>query len=201
MLMLDNALALKFFLPRALRPSTLGTMDPIAGPLVAAARRLGLLPEAEGDGWRGEPSAWAEADSLTQRLSAFSQRRLGSLKQWLAERAAGEYDVAAVDARLEAAIAGSSVMLFSFTSCPFCKKAKALLTAKGAAFSVLELDEDADGAALRAQLGRRTGRTSVPSVWIGGEYVGGMNDGVPGLGPLDTAGLLAPRLKEAGAIA
>ena len=145
--MLDNALALKIFLPRAVRPSTLGTMDPIAGPLVAAARRLGLLPEAEGDGWRGEPSSWADADSLTQRLSAFSQRRLGSLKQWLAERAAGEYDVAAVDARLEAAIAGSPVMLFSFASCPFCKKAKALLTAKGAAFSVLELDEDADGAA------------------------------------------------------
>ena len=41
----------------------------------------------------------------------------------------------------------------------------------------IELDLDPDGAALRARLGARTTRTSVPSIWIGGEFVGGLNDG------------------------
>ena len=77
----DNALALKVMLRRALAvedgeaaattaaasqlaASKLGTMDPIAGPLVMLGRRLGLLPEKEEDGWQGEPTAWATADSV-----------------------------------------------------------------------------------------------------------------------------------------
>ena len=45
-------------------------------------------------------------------------------------------------------------------------------------------DERDDGNQLRAVLGRRTKRTSVPSIFIDGVYIGGMNDGSPGLGPL-----------------
>ena len=56
---------------------------------------------------------------------------------------------------------------------------------------------EADGAAMRARLGARTSRTSVPSIWIGGEYVGGLNDG-PGILPLDAEGALEPKLKGAG---
>jgi len=202
LLTLDNTLALTVMLPRAISSpaSPLGTQDPIAGPLVAVGRALGLLPAQEEDGWTGEPSAWADADSLTQRLSAFSTERLGGFKQWLAERVAGDFDVEAVDMQLRESIEGSGVVLFSFTSCPFCKRAKELLSDKGAVFTVVELDEIATGAALRARLGARTGRTSVPSVWIAGEYVGGMNDG-PGLGPLDTNGKLEPMLRAAGAMA
>ena len=57
---------------------------------------------------------------------------------------------------------------------------------------------------MRARLGARTGRTSVPSIFIGGEYIGGMNDGPGaglGLGPLDADGLLEPRLRAVGAMA
>ena len=200
-LVADNAFALKVLLPRALAPSNLGTMDPIAGPLVGAARALGLMAKEEDDGWRGEPSAWADADSLTQRLSAFSQSRLSGVKQFLADRVAGEYDEPAVRSRLDGYVSDHAVVVFSFTSCPFCKKAKELLEAKGASFEVVELDEDGEGAAMRAQLGRRTGRTSVPSVFIGGEYIGGMNDGSPGLGPLEAAGALEDKLRAAGALA
>ena len=74
-----------------------------------------------------------------------------------------------------------------------------LLDTKGARYTVLELDLEEEGAALRARLGARTGRTSVPSVWIGGDYCGGLNDG-PGLAPLDADGLLEPRLRAVGAI-
>ena len=179
--------------------SPLGTMDPIAGPIVKAARALGLMAEEEADGWRGEPSEWANADSPTQALSEFSQQFLGGFKQWAAEAVAGEFDATAVDARLDAEIGAGGALMYSFTTCPFCKKAKEALDAKGVKYSVVELDEEADGAAMRCRLGIRTGRTSVPSVWVAGEYLGGLNDG-PGLLPLDEQGELEPKLRAAGAL-
>ena len=170
------------------------------GPLVAAARRLGVLPETEEDGWAGEPSAWAESDSFTQQLSAFTQRYLGGFKQFVAEQVAGEFDKDAVDAAIESEVSRGGVLMYSFTSCPFCKKAKELLDDKGASYVVVELDELSDGAARRARLGARTGRTSVPAIFIDGSYIGGLNDGSPGLAPLDAAGELVPRLRDAGAV-
>ena len=90
--------------------------------------------------------------------------------------------------------------MYSFTSCPFCKKAKELLDDKGAKYTVYELDERPDGAALRARIGARTGRTSVPAIWVGADYIGGLNDGAPGLLPLDKVGDLDGRLRAAGAL-
>ena len=208
-LAIDNAIAVKLLLPDALRrpsASPLGTMDPIAGPLVALARRTGALPAAEADGWTGEPTSWAKADSLPQRLSELSQRRLGGFKLWLAERVAGEYDRGKVDASIDGAIRGSGCVVFVFASCPFCKKAIELLDSRGATYELVTLDGREDGAAIRARLGARTGRTSVPSIWIGGEYVGGLNDGVPddescpGLVRLDARGELELQLRAAGAL-
>ena len=90
--------------------------------------------------------------------------------------------------------------LFSFTQCPFCKQAKEILDEKGVTYRVLELDEDELGAGLRVRLGARSGRTSVPSIWIDGDCIGGLNDGNPGLVPLDQRGELEPRLRAVGAI-
>ena len=284
---LDNTIAVQLALPRALakpvaKPakSSLGTTDPIAGPIIAVSRRVGLLPEAEEDGWTGEPTAWANADSIPQKLSALSQKYLGGFKQKLAELVAGEFDVVTADAKIETMISSNGVAFFSFTNCPFCKQAKELLDAKGATYTLLELDEDEMGAGLRARLGARCGRTvsqtplvmascaacdqrtrlhlshlrsmpdaasvttrarvfpfltlhralgrvslplltlhlafgrvslsstrpgirraqSVPSIWIGGECIGGLNDGSPGLVPLDRSGELEPRLRSVGAM-
>ena len=140
-------------------PSRPSTTDPIAGPIIAVSRRVGLLPEAEEDGWTGEPTAWANADSIPQKLSALSQKYLGGFKQKLAELVAGEFDVATADAKIETMISSNGVAFFSFTNCPFCKQAKELLDAKGATYTLLELDEDEMGAGLRARLGARCGRT------------------------------------------
>lgn len=41
----------------------------------------------------------------------------------------------------------------------------------------VELDERQDGNAIRYELSQITGRTSVPQIWIDGEFVGGCNDG------------------------
>ena len=197
-LAIDNAIALKLTLPSKLSP--LGSSDPIAGPLVAFARSTGLLPKEEEDGWTGEPSSWAESDSIPQRLSEFTTQNLAGFKQFVAESVAGEYDKQAVDATLDASIREGGVVVFAFSNCPFCKSAKELLDAKGADYKWVLIEEREDGAAMRARLGARTGRTSVPSVWIGGDFVGGLNDG-PGLATLDKQGVLDERLRAVGALA
>ena len=77
----------------------------------------------------------------------------------------------------------------------YARKAKDLLDARGVPYAVLELDERADGNQLRAALGRKTKRTSVPSIFIDGECIGGCNDGNPGLIPLAESGELDERLR------
>ena len=51
-----------------------------------------------------------------------------------------------------------------------------MLDGLGAKYEVVELNEVADGPGLRAELGSLVGRTSVPAVWINGQFVGGCND-------------------------
>ncbi len=47
------------------------------------------------------------------------------------------------------------VVVFSWTACPFCKKAKALLRDLGADFTAVELDQmGSEGSALRCELAR-----------------------------------------------
>lgn len=148
--------------------------------------RVGISSETDAQGRNGEPMAWAEAGSLANALSEVMASGPGyAFKQFVADRVAGDYDEVAANAVLEGHIQESvntgSVALFSFTTCPFCRKAKDLLEAEGVPYVSLELDERADGNALRAALGKRTGRTSVPNVFVQGESVGGCNDGNPGL--------------------
>ena len=78
---------------------------------------------------------------------------------------------------------------------------------QGAKIKVIELGKEwlpgflpADGAAIRAELGAMTGQTSMPHVFIGGESVGGLATGTPGIKPLLKAGSLREKLKDAGAL-
>lgn len=48
-----------------------------------------------------------------------------NVKQAIAKAQAGDYDEAQVAARLQSYIEDNTVVVFSWTSCPFCKKAKA----------------------------------------------------------------------------
>lgn len=45
-------------------------------------------------------------------------------------------------------IADNAVVVFSWSGCPFCKRAKGVLDATGAKYTALELDQMAEGAAL-----------------------------------------------------
>lgn len=178
-------------------------LDPVIGPLVRLARAAGVL-QPEADGWEGEPSAWAAPDSLAQRLSSLTAETLRPLKQAVAEAAAGSFEPAPIDARIAAESASAPVFLYTFSTCPFCKRAKELLAEEGAAFAEVQLDALPDGPAIRARLGRLTGRTSLPAIWVGGQFVGGCNDGPAGgpqgIASLAARGELTPLLCKAGAL-
>jgi len=123
-------------------------------------------------------------------------------KQWLYSRLAGDYDVKAIQEEMLRFESSSSLAMYSFTTCPFCIKAKNILDSAGAKYKVLELNTLPQGKAIQAELAKRTGRTSVPSIWIKGEYVGGCNDGgLGGVATLQSQGRLVPLLREAGALA
>jgi len=89
--------------------------------------------------------------------------------------------------------------VFSWTRCPFCKNAKALLDDIGARYVAVELDTMDDGNAIRSQLAEMTNRTSMPNIFIQGKSYGGCNDG-PGVMTLQNQGKLGPLLKKAGAL-
>lgn len=134
-------------------------------------------------------------------------------KQFLADLFAGSYDRNQVNKQLDDTIGSSPVVMFSFTTCPYCIKAKQMLQEEyKVKVKVIELNEDKKvGYPLRAQLGRRTGRTSVPSIWINKMFIGGLNDGPQviepaglqtkgGLAALKAEGKLVSLLKQAKAI-
>jgi len=73
----------------------------------------------------------------------------------------------------------------------------------GARFEAVEINQLPEGKGLKVELQRRTGQSSVPQVFIGGEFVGGCNNGPrPGMGvvPLKQSGELAQKLRAAGAL-
>jgi glutaredoxin 3 len=88
----------------------------------------------------------------------------------------------------------AKVEIYTWATCPFCIKAKALLTKKGIAFT--EHKVDGDDAARGAMAKRGTdGKRSVPQVYINNQHVGGCD----ALHALDAAGKLDGLLMDANA--
>ena len=73
-----------------------------------------------------------------ERLAAAALSGKGSALA-VARVLAGEYDAAAVKARI-AEYTAAPVLVFSQTTCPYCKKSKELLQQLGARFQTVELD-------------------------------------------------------------
>lgn len=122
-------------------------------------------------------------------------------KKALVRSLAGDYDRASVRAKLDGLIAQKPVLMFSFRRWPFCVKAKSILDEKKVRYHVVELDEVEDGKALRAEMSDIVGRTSVPAIWIGGDFIGGCNDGPKGgIVNLYESGELDSMLKGVAAI-
>ena len=83
--------------------------------------------------------------------------------------------------------AGPSVVMYATSWCPYCARARALLHDKGTAFT--EIDIDAVPGA-REQMQARSGRSSVPQIFIGERHIGGYDD----TRALDEQGKLDPLL-------
>ena len=125
----------------------------------------------------------------------------GVLQQGLAKVMAGSYDEAEVKGLIERQIKMKPCIMYSMSTCPFCSKAKEAITSMGSLYTVVELDEEDNGMAIKAELAGITGQTSVPQVFIGGEFIGGCNDGgIGGVMPLKSTGELEQRLIKAGAL-
>lgn len=78
--------------------------------------------------------------------------------------------------------------MYSTAVCPFCLRAEALLKARGVAeIEKIRIDLDP---ARRDEMIARTGRRTVPQIYVGGTHVGGFDD----LAALDRAGKLAAML-------
>ncbi len=76
------------------------------------------------------------------------------------------------------------VKIYTTTYCPYCVRAKKLLEARGVPYEDVNVDGDAEQ---RAWLVDKTGRRTVPQIFIAGVPIGGCDD----LYALDRAGELA----------
>jgi glutaredoxin 3 len=65
------------------------------------------------------------------------------------------------------------VTIYTTRWCPFCVRAKQLLSNKSVSFTEIAVDGDAP---LRAKMAAMAGATSVPQIWIGDQHVGGCDE-------------------------
>jgi glutaredoxin 3 len=65
------------------------------------------------------------------------------------------------------------VVMYSTGWCPYCARARALFERKGIAFREIDIETDAE---LRAEMLTRSGRRSVPQIFVGERHVGGFEE-------------------------
>lgn len=85
------------------------------------------------------------------------------------------------------------IEIYTTGLCPFCHRAKALLTKKGVSF--VEYETDVEPGRRAEMIERAKGRRTVPQIFIDGEHIGGSDD----LHALDRAGKLDSKLGIAAA--
>jgi glutaredoxin 3 len=67
----------------------------------------------------------------------------------------------------------ADVTIYTTRTCPYCIAAKRLLDRKGVTYNEIAVDGNY---ALRAEMERRSGRYTVPQIWIGEHHVGGCDE-------------------------
>ena len=82
------------------------------------------------------------------------------------------------------------VLIYATAVCPYCINAERLLTAKGVKeINKIRVDLQPE---LRLEMMQKTGRRTVPQIYIGEQHIGGFDD----LRALDKAGGLDPLLAQ-----
>ena len=67
----------------------------------------------------------------------------------------------------------TEVTLYTTHYCPYCIRARDLLDEKGVAYKVIAVDHDPQ---LRQEMMERSGRSTVPQIWIGEQHIGGSDE-------------------------
>jgi glutaredoxin 3 len=80
-----------------------------------------------------------------------------------------------------------AVIMYTTAVCPYCQMAKRLLARKGVTPQEIRIDQTLEA---RQVMMERTGRRTVPQIYIGETHVGGFDD----LAALDRSGGLDPLL-------
>ncbi len=86
-----------------------------------------------------------------------------------------------------------NVEIYTWSTCPFCLRAKALLNKKGVEYQEYAVDGDEAARSKMAQ--RAQGRRSVPQIFINDQPIGGCDD----LYDLESSGELDQLLNERNA--
>jgi glutaredoxin 3 len=80
-------------------------------------------------------------------------------------------------------------LMYTTAVCPYCQMAERLLVSKGVAIEKVRIDLDP---ARRDEMMEKTGRRTVPQIYVGNTHVGGYDD----LAALERAGKLDPLLQS-----
>ena len=87
----------------------------------------------------------------------------------------------------------AKVEIYTWSTCPFCVRAKGLLDRKGVQYTEYCIDGDEAARAKMAQ--RASGRRSLPQIFINDQHVGGCDD----IHALNSQGKLDPLLQASEA--
>lgn len=117
----------------------------------------------------------------------------------------GRADIDAEIAEIDTIVKQNPVVVYSYPVSPFCTEALSVLRSYGCEPFVVEPGLEwfllgPKGSTTRAALQQLTSQSSFPHVFIGGESVGGLYSGTPGLKALVDDGSIVQRLKKARAI-
>ena len=82
-----------------------------------------------------------------------------------------------------------NIVMYSTRFCPYCVRARFLLESKNVEFTDIGVDARPE---LRREMTEKSGRRTVPQIWIGERHVGGYDD----LARLDQMGELDDLLKQ-----
>jgi len=94
-------------------------------------------------------------------------------------------EIAAAKAEIEKEISSASIVVYTYSLSPFCTEAIAVLDNLGVEYKEISLGLEwvpfliSDGGAQkRSALGEMTGQTSLPHVFVAGESIGGLYEGL-----------------------
>lgn len=82
----------------------------------------------------------------------------------------------------------ADIIIYTKGYCPYCSKAKHLLEQKNQSYNEIPIDRHPE---LRDEMIEKSGRTTVPQIFINGQHIGGCDD----LHALEARGTLDALLK------